>query len=246
MKLLIIDDEYRARKGLAGQLEKLFPGVFEMETARSVSEGIDMISTFKPELVFLDIKMEDGSGFDLLQEIPRKTFELIFTTAYEEFALKAFDHRASSYLLKPISPKKLSVAVENAIAVIENQQALNMLEYMKQMLSEKGPLAFKFPVTNGLRFVNADDVIYVKAEGNYFQVFLETDDKPLLVSKSLKYFEQQMDHHFMRVHKSYIVNLMKIREFSRSSGGTLTLLNDYEVPLSSSYRNRFIKRVQGN
>lgn len=244
MNLLIIDDEYRARKGLSDQIEALFPKTFTIEHASGVKDGISKIQETVPSIVLLDINMEDGSGFDLLNKLPQRKFQLIFTTAYDEHAVKAFEEEALSYLLKPISPKKLGMAIDKAKQNLRNESSLRMLENFSVPVSLKQSDRIKIPIANGVRFIDCDEIVYVKAEGNYFRIYLESEEKFLLVSKTLRYFESQMDKdRFMRVHKSYIINVNKIQEYSRSGGGTLTLSKEFEVPISPMYKDAFMEKV---
>ncbi len=246
MHALIIDDVYRARRGLSDQIEQLFPNTFTIQQAGSVEEGLQKIKELSPAVVFLDIQMEDGSGFDLLNNLSYRNFELIFTTAHEQYALQAFDHSATSYLLKPISPEKLTVALQKAIENRNRSESAMLFNKLNEG-SSHAVHRFKIPIAKGLRFIDGDDIIYLKAEGNYFKIFFTTDEKPLLVSKSLRYFENQMDNNvFMRIHKSYIVNLKKVLAYSRSDGGTLIMPRNYEVPVSPLHRDSFLRRVSAS
>ncbi len=243
MLILIIDDEYRARKGLAEQIEQLFPRTFSISQASSVGQGVKLIEEQTPSIVMLDIQMEDGSGFDLLKSVTTKDFELIFTTAYKDYALEAFDHDAASYLLKPISPQKLTASLKKAMKNYHRAQSIKRLNIIGSGLLTNKNKRMKIPVTNGLRFVDGEEVNYVKAEGNYFKIFFK-EEQPLLVSKTLRFFEDQMDSNlFMRVHKSYIVNLKKVVGYSRSDGGTLIMPSNYEIPVSAKYKGAFLERV---
>jgi two-component system LytT family response regulator len=244
MNLLIIDDEYRSRMGLSNQVESLFPKTFSIAEATGVKDGLEKIKEFSPSIVLLDIHMDDGSGFDLLDALAVRSFQLIFTTAYDEHAIQAFEEDAISYLLKPVSPSKLSVVLKKAIEKVKHEASLKVLEEIAYPSTNLYRNRIKIPISNGVRFLNRDEIIFVKAEGNYFRIYLQSEEKSLLVSKTLRYFESQMDtKSFMRVHKSYVVNMNKIQEYSRSGGGTITLDKKYEVPVSPMYKEAFMEKV---
>lgn len=223
MKTLIVDDELAARQGLEKLLLKYTQDVTSIETASSVSEAISKLKASAFDLVFLDIQMPGGNGFALFDEIENPDFAVIFTTAHSEYAIQAFRVGAVDYLLKPIDPDALAEATAKAKKQINSPD-----KPTAQSLKTK----IGVPLSNGIRFINIDQIIRLESERNYTTIGI-INEKPLLVTKALKEFETALElHDFMRVHNSHIVNLQYVKEYQRGLQGMLLMEDDYQVPIS--------------
>lgn len=244
MTILIVDDEQAVRTGLQNMLELLFPGEFDFEEATGVQSGLQKIQTLRPDLVFLDIQMQDGTGLDLMTEVPNKSFELIFLTAYSDYAMDAFEHRATNYLLKPLNSKKLRIAVEQALENLKKEAELNY-HNLQHALTGKRSERFPVPTLEGIEYVPNEKIVCVIADGNYFQIHLTDQKEPILVSKSLGYFEKRVQSKaFIRVHRSYIVNLNEVSSYLKSNRGFIRMTNGLEIPLSPQYKTVFLDEME--
>lgn len=241
MKAIIIDDEDHCIESIRLLLEKYQPQVEVIAEITNPKEAIECISSHQPDVVFLDIKMPVMTGFELIAKIRNIDFHVIFTTAYDEYAIKAFKVNATDYLLKPVSADELINAVkkvENRLQQGFSSKQLNTL--IKQMdrrlnTKEKIPL----PTQQGVSFVKVDDIIRCEADGNYTKV-LCTDDK-YLVCKTLKDLELLLkDNNFHRVHHSHLINLKHISMYHRGKGGFITMSNGDHVDVSRSRRSAFL------
>ena len=241
-KVLLVDDEDIVRDGLKRQLERLFPGELKIAEASSVDDAIGVITEMEPDVVLLDIHLKDRSGFDVLEHFPSRSFGLIFVTAYDQYAIQAFDHFALSYLLKPVDPSKLAKAFERARDYQSSQSEPDLsLHEVAGRITGRIPV----PSTQGIRFLPYDEIHFVEAEGNYFTVHLENGES-ILVSKTMRYFEaMQAGTPFLRVHRSYIVNLSKVMEYVRTGGGYIRLIDGKELPLSDKYKRSFKEAMGG-
>lgn len=232
MKAIIIDDEKRARVSLRLLLQNFCPQFTEIVECKNLSEGVKTIRKEDPDIVFLDIEMPGHSGLELLDFFNENeiTFSIIFTTAYNNYAIQAFKLSAIDYLLKPINPEELITAVklfEKRIHPSEHYTAL------KQNLSQDKVSKIAVPVSNKIIFLDLEDIIYLKAEGSYTNI-LKKDGVSILVSRNLKSFQELLEDNeiFVRIHKSYIVNSQYITAVNKSDGGFLELTGNLLIPIS--------------
>lgn len=260
IRAMIIDDEDKGRKLLCNLLEQYCPEVEVVGMADSVASAEQAIGADKPDLLFLDIVMPNENGFDLLERIAGTDLEVIFTTAYDQFAIRAIRACALDYLLKPIDCEELRKAVERANARIGEKKRGNMTDTRLSMLARNTenqpgtPLKIAFPTAGGIRFLDIDDIFACKADGNYTTVFLAGKEKLELVSKPLRDFEDLLSGcHFMRTHRSYLVNLRHVAEYRRSGairsadgeGGCVVLTNGVKVPVSREKRKILNEHMAG-
>lgn len=245
MRTIIIDDEERNRKTLEVLLHQNFPNLEISAHAENVKSGLDKIQKFDPHLVFLDIQMPDGSGFDLLRKIRQYNFEIIFTTAHDEYALNAFKYSAMGYLLKPISEKELQTAVQKAIQLIQNKSA-NREDLIKALIENYSNPSGKLnklaiPDAEGYQVVDKQDIVYLEGERNYTQVILTTG-KPLLSSYNLGWFERLLNNEeFLRISKSHIINLTHVSRFTKNDGGSVMMNNNTQIAISQSKKEELRK-----
>ncbi|MGV3630164.1 MAG: LytR/AlgR family response regulator transcription factor [Bacteroidota bacterium] len=244
MKAVIIDDEKRTRELIAKLIESFDLGIETFPIGESVTTGLKAIESIHPDIVFLDIQMPDGTGFDLLKMIPQKNFEVIFITAHEEFAIKAIKFSALDYILKPIDPEELKKSVEKAIESIDQKREESQFEALQLNIqpSQKRRLVLK--TQESVHVVDLDKIIRCEADRNYTSFYL-VDQKKILVSKTLKDYETLLTgHNFLRVQQSHLVNLDYVDRYDKAHGGSVIMKDGSEVPLSPAKRDIFFKILE--
>ncbi len=216
MTAIIIDDEERARRVLSTTLTKYCPAVKIVAQCEDVPQGVRQINLHQPDIVFLDIEMPEYNGFELFDFFRSIDFEIIFVTAYNEYALRAFEVSAVDYLLKPVRIDQLEQAVQKVANRMHRAKMQDRLEVLKENLQAQQLQKITVPVAEGLLFVKVKDISHVDAEGAYSKLWL-TDGSNLLISKKLKYFEDMLIDipFFYRVHRSHLINLLKIKMYNR-------------------------------
>jgi two-component system LytT family response regulator len=243
IKAIIIDDEQHSLQTTELLINKNCSDVEIVGLADSPEKGIELIESIKPDLVFLDIAMPVMNGFEMLQHITYKSFDIIFTTAYDEYAIKAFKVNAIDYLLKPIEKAELIEAVDKVISKLEKNEEYNKID---KLLSSIGKPAIKkekvaLPIDGKIHMIPYSSIIYCRSESNYTYIYL-TGNKKVLLSKTLKEIEQLIDHpDFFRVQNSFYVNLNHIKEYVRGEGGDLVMSNGKEVRVSRNKKLALLK-----
>lgn len=241
LKAIIIDDSIDARKALVTEIEDCCPEIELIGQAEGVVSGAKLIRSVQPDLVFLDIQMNDGSGFDLLELIGNINFKVIFTTASDEYAVKAFRYSAVDYLLKPIDPDELVTAVKKVERGNQKENLSLLMENAKQ--SNKPVRKLALNTLDKLHIVNISDIVRCESDVNYTQFFFSSGNK-LLVTKTLKDFEDLLsEHQFIRVHQSHLVNVNYIKEFVKGDGGYLVMTDKTSVPVSTRKRNTVVEML---
>jgi two-component system LytT family response regulator len=240
IKTVIIDDEKRARESISDMITLYCPELDIIGNADSVLSGLEIIKTKKPDLIFLDIKMQDGTGFDLLNRIENKNFALIFLTAYDEYAVKAFKFSAIDYLLKPLDPDELISAVNKAVE--NNKTNISILiENLNSIKKDSKKIVLK--TTDSIHLVNICDIIRLESTGNYTNFYL-TNQKPIMVSHTLKDYDEILNEYgFFRVHQSHLVNLQHIIRLDKADGGVIILTNNEQAPISTRKKDAFLKAL---
>ncbi len=242
-KAIVIDDEKRARTLLKGMLDELSLGVQVVELCEDLPEGVRAIKSHKPHLVFLDIEMPGHSGLELLDFFDPKeiNFSIIFTTAYNQYAVQAFKLSAIDYLLKPIAVNELEESIQR---FKQKKSEVPSFGILRENLNQ--PLVSKIAINtvNAIKFIETNALLFMKADGAYTQIYL-VDDTVITSSKSLKYYEDVLEGfpNFMRCHKSYLINLNFVSDYIKSNGGYLILHSKYEVALSSEKSEELLKRL---
>jgi two-component system LytT family response regulator len=242
LKCVIIDDEPLARAMLHAILEENCPQVVVVGQGEDVLSGLKVIQQQEPDLVFLDIEMPGYSGFQLLDFFEKPTFQIVFTTAHSEFALRAFQVSAVDYVLKPIQIEAIVHAVDKAMRLVskpeQNRAALEALRVNLKDNTRASRIAL--PVAGGLMFVQAEDIVSMEADGAYTKIVL-SDGGKLLISKKLKEFEDLLVNNpmFFRTHRSYMINFKFVKQFNRRDGGVIILENDQEVLLTKERKDEF-------
>lgn len=246
MKILLIDNEKEVRELLKEMIEALAPGLHQLDEADGVATGLQKINSFKPEIVFLDVEMGDGTGFDLMNKIPQPAFQLIFTTAHNKYAVQAFKCSAIDYLLKPIDINELGNCLQKAAENISNNNLSKQLSILMQQLSNKdaGDKQIVLKDSEASYFVKLSDILYCEAEGSYTKFYLMAD-KPIIISKNLSTYEELLgEYGFIRTHHSYLVNPSKIKMYDKSDGSTLILNTGHTVPISHRKKDYVIHLLE--
>jgi two-component system LytT family response regulator len=245
---LIIDDEQPARYTLQAMLKRLFPDKLKViDSVESVKEGVISINRLHPDLVFLDIEMPGENGFKLFDYFNDVPFSVIFTTAYQDFAINAVKVAALDYILKPIN----QIDLQEAIALYEKRQAKGIShEHIEKFLSSLNPLPdpkgkVALPTFTGYQLENVNSLMYCEAEQNYTRIFTVRGE-PILVSKPISYLEEILPSDiFFRIHKSFLVNLNFIKSYSRSEGFQVVLDNGTILDVATRRNQKFLKALTG-
>ncbi len=243
-KVLIIDDENRTRELIARMIDSFGFDVETIPEGENVQSGIAAIERHQPDIVFLDIQMPDGTGFDVIRSIEDKNFEVVFITAHEEFAIKAIKFSALDYLLKPVDTAELKAAMEKALAAVDEKTENSQFEALQKNIqpNEKRRLVLK--TQESVHVVELDHIIRCEADRNYTSFFL-VDNKKILVSKTLKEYETLLSaHNFLRVQQSHLINLDFVDRYDKKNGGAVVMKDGSEVPLSPAKREIFFRRLE--
>lgn len=242
LRTLIIDDEAHIRRSLSAMLAEECPNVDIVGTADGVETGLEAIEKHHPDLLLLDIKMSDGTGFDLLRRAAPVNFRVIFVTAFEEFAIKAFRFSAIDYLLKPVNSDDLKDAVDKAFHSIDLDFTTH-LKALEDNLSNRDPMEKKIVLrtNDAVWLVKTKDISYCEADMGYTKFFLK-NAKTILVSGNLMEFEEILrESGFFRAHKSFLVNLSDIVRFEKGDGGFLVMSNNDRVPVASRKKDELME-----
>ncbi len=239
MKALIIDDEAAARNALSSLLRGHCPELQVVEMAVDVPSAVKAIHKYQPGIIFLDVEMPGQNGFQLLDYFEAPDFEIIFTTAYSEYALKAFEVSAIDYLLKPLQISKLKIAVDKAIRSTRHTGIKERVNILKETLEVNHIQKIALPVAGGLSFVKVDDILYLQAEGSY--TYVVTLEGKKLISKKIKEFEDILneDIRFFRIHRSYILNAKYIKEYIKHDGTCVLTENQDSLPVARERKQAF-------
>jgi two-component system, LytTR family, response regulator len=241
MKAVIIDDERDSRDILANYVRKYCPEVTICGFGESVDTGLDAIQKHQPDIVFLDIEMPYGNGFDLLERVKDINFETVFVTAFDHYAIQALNQSAAYYLLKPIDIEELIKAVEK----IKNERtADNYTQHSRVLLDNiRSPQQQKLmlPTMEGFEIVDIKSIMYCEAVDNFTRFHFETE-KPLMICRTLKFFEDLLaECKFLRIHRSYLVNPAFVIRYSKGKGGYITLKNNKELEVSANKKKEFLE-----
>lgn len=243
IRTIVIDDEVKARETIRNMLNTYCPDIEIIGTAGSVNEGVKLLNKISVDLVFLDIKMGDGTGFDLLRKLKDVKFFVIFITAFEEFAIRAIKFSALDYILKPLDPDELISAVEKAKEAIEKENISVRLEALFEnldMLNNKSK-KIVLKTTGSVHIVSIADIIRCESEKNYTHFYIVGMEK-ITVSKTLKEFSEMLnDFGFYRLHQSHLINLTHVKRYDKVEGGSLVMDDDSLVPVSYRKKEELMK-----
>jgi two-component system, LytTR family, response regulator len=245
LKAVIIEDEQKSREMLAMLVEQNCPQLQTVGLAKNVHEGAEFIKTLKPDLVFLDIQMPDGTGFDLLEQVQDKKFEIIFTTATDKHALRAIKYSACDYLLKPIDIDELKQAVEKVASKKNAGPSMENLQFLIQHLkkSDDNYQKITLPTGNAYEIINIKDIIRCEADASYTHFYL-SGGKKLMVSASLKHYEDLLpESDFIRVHHQHLINMNHVSRYLKQDGGYAVMSDGTQIEISRRKKDAFMERL---
>jgi len=242
-RVLIIDDEMDARSVLKKYLADYCPRHDVVGEASGVEEAFRLIREVQPDLLFLDIEMGDGTGFDLLDRFPSLNFHVVFTTAFDDFALKAFKYSAVDYLLKPIAPEDFIQAIDRA-----SQKQIQNLGHLMQMVQAPEPKKvfekIALPSQEGLTLMDLKDIVRLQSDGGY-TTFWDNSGEQCLVSRTIGEYEELLpDGQFLRVHSSHLINLDCVKKFLREDGGFALMADGSKVPVARRRKEQFVELLR--
>lgn len=243
LRAILIDDDQSNLSALSEKLLKHCPQVEVIRRCDNGEEGIKAIESEKPDVVFLDIEMPVMNGFVLLQQLKYRNFELIFVTAYDHYAIKAIRYSALDYLVKPVEIEDLKAAITKAEANRNSRNSQLQMELLLEHLNNQQPKRITIPTSDGLRFINVEDIVYLEASNNYTHIYLSTNQK-LLVSRTLKDFEDILPSEtFLRIHHSTIINKFYVEKYIRGEGGQVVMRHGKVLDVSKRKKSEFLLAI---
>ncbi len=241
---IIIDDEAKGRLALREKIAGYCPQIEILAEAADGPDAILKITRYKPQLIFLDIEMPRMNGFEMLNELTEKNFHIIFTTAYDQYAITAIKYAAFDYLLKPIDIEELKTAVAK-IDATANKETKKQAEWLQQNIAhpKKHLNKLVIPTLEGLHFYDINDIVYLEANSNYTSIYLLNNLK-IVASKTLKDFEELLPPEiFFRTHHSYVINLKFIKRYIKGDGGQIEMQNGAYIDVSRRKKEEFLKTI---
>ncbi len=245
LKALLVDDENKSRESLKILIEDFCSGVEVVAMASTVDEALTALNTTSPNIVFLDIRMNKETGFDFLNRCNKIDFQVVFTTAYSEYAIDAIKFSALDYLLKPINIEDLKNAIAKAEKKFSGDDLKEKVDFLLQNFKVDSSDNFKLvlPTSEGLIFINFKDILYCEASSNY-TIFHMRDSKKYVVSKTLKEYEDLLvNYNFFRIHNSFLINLREIVKYVKGDGGYVVLSNDKSLDVSKRKKEFFLTKL---
>ncbi len=244
-RTVIIDDEKHQQQNIEAMVKLYCDDLDIVAKANGVKTGVEAIKKYKPDLVLLDIQMGDGSGFDLLEKFDPVPFRVIFITAFDQYAIRAFRFNALDYLLKPIDPDELCQAAARASALLQkdfNMQLQNLKQYLQPENKNHGKIIIK--TYDKIYLVPLQEILYCESDSNYTRFHL-TGDRHIMVSATLKDYEDILaESGFFRVHKSFLVSLRYISRFEKAEGGSVVLEGEVKIPVASRKRDELVQLLE--
>lgn len=244
---VIIDDDQLARRGLKRILELHFKEIEVVGEADSVSSGLSVINELEPDLVFLDIEMPDGTGFRLIEQLPKVDFKLVFTTSYSDYAITAFKYSAFDYIVKPVLIENVRSTI-NRISDIPVLHEKQRLEALKQNLNRGSDddQTIALPEMNGFTIVKVKDIVRCEGERNYSRIYFNNGNS-VLVSRTLLEFDNLLaPHGFFRIHRSHLISLKNVNRYLKTDGGVVEMADKTQLPVSPKFKDDFLNRLLYN
>ncbi len=244
IKAILIDDDQNLREGMKGLLERFAPNIKIIGEADSVATGIEVMDTLKPQVVFLDIQLNDGTGFDILEQLAAKNgaikSNIVFITAHEQYAIKAFRFSALDFLLKPVDPDELQKVILKIESVLEKSNDYAHIDLLLENIRKKVD-NFKriaLSTSDGIHLFDISDIIRCESEDNYTKFYIK-NSKPVMISKTLKEYEELLtEHGFERIHQSHLINLNYLKSYIKKDGGYVIMADESHLPISQRKRER--------
>lgn len=241
---LLIDDDQNLRNGMKGLLTRYAPEIHILGEADSVKTGIEAMDKFKPQVVFLDIQLGDGTGFDILEQLALKngksSSHIVFITAHEQYAIKAFRFSALDFLLKPVDPEELQKVLEKIKNVLKQNDGYAHIDLLLENIRKKVD-NFKriaLSTSDGIHLFEISDIIRCESEDNYTKFYIK-NNKPIMISKTLKEYEDMLtEHGFERIHQSHLINLSYLKSYIKKDGGYVVMADNSNLPISQRKKER--------
>ncbi len=245
MTALIVDDEKHCREVMEHLLHKHCGDVKILANCSNGKEALSVLEKESPDILFLDIEMPGMNGFELLEKIPHPSFEIVFTTAYNEYAIKAIKHSALDYLLKPVDKDELIQTIQRA-KEHKTQKASQRVDSLLEMLRlKKNSKRFAVPTMEGLIMVDSDTILYCESDSTYCKIYFINSNKPMVISKTLKDVEEVLQGtDFCRIHHSYFINMKCVKSYIRGEGGEVVLNNGIHLPVSRTRKQDFLSLLE--
>lgn len=241
IRTVLVDDEKNSLIILQRLMEKHTPQIEIVATAQTVEEGIQVIDEHKPDLVFLDISMPDGDGFEVIDKTEYRDYSVIFSTAYDQYAIRAFEVAALHYILKPVKPEDLEEAVSRYNASKEDNMQEKLKIFNEALIDM--PSRLILPTSTGMHIIDINEIVRCESSNNYTTFFL-TDGKKIVVSKSIQIYENMLSQtHFCRIHNKHIVNLKFVKKYVKGRGGHVELSDGSKVDVSDGRKKDFIDKL---
>lgn len=241
LKAIIVEDEPSGLENLRWKIQQNFPEIEIVAECMNGASAIQAINRHLPDILFLDILLGDMSGFDVLKAIRHPSFDVIFTTSYDEYAIEAIRNSAVDYLLKPVDLDELLAAV--AKVRTKRRQIQPVAPPVKTVVNTSNRMGF--PISTGKQFIDFEEIVYAKADDNVAVLYLKTDRKTISLTKTLSWLEEQLsDYGFCRVHHSYVVNLNHITEYIRNDGGFVIMSNKKAISVSRRRKEEFFQKLE--
>ncbi|MEM6805605.1 MAG: LytTR family DNA-binding domain-containing protein [Bacteroidota bacterium] len=248
IKAVIVEDEKNSQELLKELIGEYCEGVEVVAIAGNVAEGLAALKEHKPNLLFLDIELPDGDGFQILEKAETLDFDVIFTTAYDQYAMRAFKFAATDYLLKPVDIDELQSAVERVVEKQKEEADSDKGEQLSALIANVRNMGKPFkrivlPTSNGFTVVNPEDIIRCESDRNYTFIFLN-DKRRILVSRTIKEYDEMLrDYNFFRIHQSHLINLAYLKNYTRGRGGYVELSDGTTLDVSARRKSEFLKRM---
>lgn len=243
MKILVVDNETNIRESIVLMIENFCPFDAEIYQATGVLDGLKAITEINPNVLFLDVELDDGTGMDLLSKLSEIDFHVVFITAHNKYAIDAFRYSAIDFLLKPIQPDELIDAFDKISKQAKNKNLLEQIHIMQDSLNKIASSGKKIVLkdSNSIYFVNVNDIIRCESDGQYTEFYID-NLKKIVISKPLKEYEELLEPYgFIRPHHSHIINTNKILRFDKVDGGSLIMQNNDEIPVSHRKKTQILK-----
>jgi len=243
-KAVIVDDESKARNALKNLLTQHCPEILVVGEGDCVNAGVEKINELSPDVVFLDVQMPDGTGFDLLEQFSEIKFKIIFASAFDKFAIQAFKFSALDYLLKPVEPEML---IEACSKLKEDDKFAEINKKLEVLMSNKNSFEkIALPTLDGIIFVKIKEILRCESDNNYTNIFLR-DAKKIIVSKTLKEYDEMLTpFNFFRIHKSHLINLAFLARYKKGEGGSVEMEDGAELEVSRRRKEEFLNALKNN
>jgi two-component system LytT family response regulator len=245
IRAIVVDDESNSRKAVLNLLSMYCENIEVVGVADSCATGYEIINESKPELIFLDVELGDGTGFDLIKKFHKPDFKVIFVTAFDKYAIKAIKCSALDYILKPVNPNELVNAIEKAMTSLEIEEELSLKvnNYIENLSTSIKNKKIILNTSSNVYIVNITDIIRLQADQNYTHIHID-GKSPVMIAKTLKEFEEMLSEHgFFRIHQSHLINMSCIQEYEKGGQASVVLTNSDKVPVSSRKRDLFLKAL---